>query len=123
MAAVRSLIFIGKVRKDPTTRVLIHEKSSLAPPGETMAFKLGDEEGFRWVAESLKQIQIFIDTLSATCRLPAYDYFQASGVSKSRLTDNIEKRIIIIRSGNSHTNSCVGGVGNGSNERLCCPSG
>ena len=31
MAAVRSLIFIGKVRKDPTTRVLIHEKSSLAP--------------------------------------------------------------------------------------------
>ena len=49
MAAVRSLIFIGKVRKDPTTRVLIHEKGSLAPPGETMAFKLGDEEGFRWV--------------------------------------------------------------------------
>ena len=49
MAAVRSLIFIGKVRKDPTTRVLIHEKSSLAPPGETMAFKLGDEESFRWV--------------------------------------------------------------------------
>ena len=49
MAAVRNLIFIGKVRKDPTTRVLIHEKSSLAPPGETMAFKLGDEEGFRWV--------------------------------------------------------------------------
>ena len=49
MEAVRSLIFIGKVRKDPTTRVLIHEKSSLAPPGETMAFKLGDEDGFRWV--------------------------------------------------------------------------
>ena len=49
MAAVRSLIFIGKVKKDPTTRVLIHEKSSLAPPGETMAFKLGDDDGFRWV--------------------------------------------------------------------------
>lgn len=26
-----------------------------------------------WVAESLKQIQIFIDTLSATCRLPVYE--------------------------------------------------
>ena len=49
MAAVRSLLFIGKVKKDPTTRVLSHEKSSLAPPGETMAFKLGDKEGFRWV--------------------------------------------------------------------------
>lgn len=48
MAAVRSLIFIGKVRKDPTTRVLIHEKVLLRHQ-ETMAFKLGDEEGFRWV--------------------------------------------------------------------------
>ena len=49
--------------------------------------------------------------------------FQVSGVSKSRLTDNIEKRIIIIRGGISHINTCVGGVGNGSNERVCCPSG
>lgn len=62
-------------------------------------------------------------TLSATCRLPVHEYFQVSGVSKSRLTDNIEKRIIIIRGGISHTNACVGGVDNGSNERLCCPSG
>ena len=45
----------------------------LAPPGETMAFKLGDEEDFRWVAELLKQLQIFIDTLSATCRLPGHE--------------------------------------------------
>ncbi len=52
-----------------------------------------------------------------------HEYFQVSGVSKSRLTDNIEKRIIIIKGGISHTNACVGGVGNGSDERLCCPSG
>lgn len=44
------------------------------------------------------------------CRLPVHEYFQVSGVSKSRLTDNIEKRIIIIRGGISHTNACVGGV-------------
>lgn len=48
-AAVRSILFIGKVKKDPTTRVLIHDKSSLAPPGETLAFHLGDEQGFRWI--------------------------------------------------------------------------
>ena len=36
MAAVRSLIFIGKVRKDPTTRVLIHEKVLLHHQGRTM---------------------------------------------------------------------------------------
>mgnify|MGYP004603640467 FL=1 len=45
------------------------------------------------------------------------------GISKNRLTENIEKRIIIIKSGISHETACVGGVGNGSNERLCCPSG
>ena len=33
-AAVRSLLFIGKLKDSPTTRVLIHEKSSLAPPGQ-----------------------------------------------------------------------------------------
>ena len=50
-AAVRSLLFIGKVRDDPTTRVLTHEKSSLAPPGKSLAFSLGDADGFRWFGE------------------------------------------------------------------------
>ena len=45
-AAVRSLLFIGKLKDSPTTRVLIHEKSSLAPPGQSLAFSLGDEKGF-----------------------------------------------------------------------------
>lgn len=31
------------------TRVLIHEKSSLAPPGQSLAFSLGDEKGFEWI--------------------------------------------------------------------------
>lgn len=48
-AVVRSLLFIGKVRSDPTTRVIVHEKSSLAPPGQSLAFSLGDEKGFRWI--------------------------------------------------------------------------
>ena len=51
------------------------------------------------------------------------DIFKRIGISKFGLTENIEKRIIIIRGGISHTNACVGGVGNGSDERLCCPSG
>ena len=37
-AAVRSLLFIGKLKDSPTTRVLIHEKSSLAPPGQSLSF-------------------------------------------------------------------------------------
>ncbi len=48
-AVVRSLLFIGKIRTAPTTRVIVHEKSSLAPPGQSLAFSLGDEKGFRWI--------------------------------------------------------------------------
>lgn len=48
-AVVRSLLFIGKVKNDPTTRVIVHEKSSLAPLGQSLAFSLGDEKGFRWI--------------------------------------------------------------------------
>ena len=48
-AAVRSLLFIGKLKDSPTTRVLVHEKSSLAPPGQSLAFSLGDEKGFAWI--------------------------------------------------------------------------
>ena len=50
-AAVRSVMFIGKLKHDPTMRILTHEKSSLAPPGVSLAFSPGDEGGFRWVGE------------------------------------------------------------------------
>ena len=50
-AAVRSVLFIGKLKHDPTMRILTHEKSCLAPPGASLAFSLGDEGSFRWVGE------------------------------------------------------------------------
>ena len=51
IAAVRSVMFIGKLKHDPTMRILTHEKSSLAPPGASLAFSLGNEGGFQWVGE------------------------------------------------------------------------
>lgn len=50
-AAVRSLLFNGRVKNEPATRVLTHEKSSLASPGKSLAFSLGTQEGFRWIGE------------------------------------------------------------------------
>ena len=49
IAAVRSALFIGKLKDDPTIRILTHEKSSLAPAGDSIAFSLGDGEGFSWI--------------------------------------------------------------------------
>ena len=48
-AVVRSILFVVKVKDEPTTRVIVHEKSSLAPPGQALAFSLGDQKGFRWI--------------------------------------------------------------------------
>lgn len=48
-AVVRSILFVGKVKDDPTTRLIVHEKSSLALPGQALAFSLGDQKGFRWI--------------------------------------------------------------------------
>lgn len=48
-ASARSVLLIGRVKKEPNIRVIIHDKSSLAPEDEPMAFSLGDNEGFRWI--------------------------------------------------------------------------
>ena len=44
-------IVLKEPSKPETVKILTHEKSSLAPPGASLAFSLGDEGGFRWVGE------------------------------------------------------------------------
>ena len=70
-AAVRSLLFIGKLKDNPTTRVLIHEKSSLAPPGQSLAFSLGDEKGFEWIGAYDIMIEIYLVTSVAPVPMAA----------------------------------------------------
>ena len=48
-AAARSVLVVGRLRKNKTVRIVVHDKSSLAPEGKSLAFQLGDEEGFRWL--------------------------------------------------------------------------
>lgn len=50
-AAARSVLLIGRVKKEPNIRVIIHDKSSLAPEGKPMAFSLGTDTGFEWIGE------------------------------------------------------------------------
>lgn len=48
-AAARSVLVVGKSKDDPNIRIMAHDKSSLAPAGDSLAFALGDEDGFRWL--------------------------------------------------------------------------
>lgn len=50
-AAARSILLIGRVKREPQMRVVIHDKSSLAPEGSPVAFCLDPEKGFLWMGE------------------------------------------------------------------------
>ena len=48
-AAARSVLVVGRLRKNKNIRVIVHDKSSLAPEGKSLAFNLGNDDGFRWL--------------------------------------------------------------------------
>ncbi|MCI8630010.1 MAG: AAA family ATPase [Firmicutes bacterium] len=50
-AAARSVLIVGRVKGEPEVRVVCHVKSSLAPEGKSIAFRLDKEEGFQWIGE------------------------------------------------------------------------
>jgi len=47
-AAARSVLLVGRLKSDPSVRVVAHDKSSLAPEGKSIAFSLDAENGFQW---------------------------------------------------------------------------
>lgn len=49
--AARSVLIVGRVKNEPETRVVCHVKSSLAPEGKSIAFRLDKENGFEWIGE------------------------------------------------------------------------
>ncbi len=50
-AAARSVLLIGRVKREPNVRAIVHDKSSLAPEGKPVAFCLDPERGFEWIGE------------------------------------------------------------------------
>lgn len=50
-AAARSVLIVGRIKDDPDVRVVCHIKSSLAPEGTSIAFRLDKDSGFQWIGE------------------------------------------------------------------------
>lgn len=50
-AAARSVLIVGRIKEEPETRVVCHVKSSLAPEGKSIAFRLDQHNGFEWIGE------------------------------------------------------------------------
>lgn len=47
-AAARSVLLVGRSKDDSNMRVVVHDKSSLAPEGRSILFSLNSESGFTW---------------------------------------------------------------------------
>lgn len=47
-AAARSVLLVGRLKDEPSIRVMAQDKNSLAPEGVSIAFELDAERGFQW---------------------------------------------------------------------------
>ena len=76
-ATARSVLIVGRLKDNPQIRVMVQDKSSLAPEGEPIAFELSKENGFRW----LGHYDISVDDL-------------LSGIPKEKKSEQAENLIL-----------------------------
>lgn len=76
-ASARSVLIVGRIKDSPQVRVMVQDKSSLAPEGEPIAFELDRENGFRW----LGHYDISVDDL-------------LSGITREKKSEQAENLIL-----------------------------
>lgn len=77
-AAARSVLLVGRSKDDPETRVVVHDKSSLAPEGASILFSLHSDTGFSW---------------SGFCDTTASELLSGSGPSTTK-TERAERLLL-----------------------------
>ena len=50
-AAARSVLLVGKIKNNPTTRIMAQIKNSLAAEGSPFAFEINENSAIRWIGE------------------------------------------------------------------------
>lgn len=75
-ASARSVLIVARIKDKPEIRVMVQDKSSLAPEGEPVAFELNKDTGFKWIGH----YDITIDDL-------------LSGVTREKKSDLAENLI------------------------------
>ena len=116
-AMARSVLLIGRLREDPSVRVMTHLKSSLAPEGRSVAFELLAEGGFRWIGyydvtaddllsgslpvdeSKIGQAQSILHGILEAGSIPCIEIYTKMGAqSISKRTVDSAKRLMNIRS-------------------------
>ena len=81
-ASARSVLLIGRIKDNPTIRVMAQIKSSLAPEGEPIAFELNKETGFRFIGKYDISIDDLLNGVATTSKLE-----QAEKLLRDMLSD------------------------------------
>ena len=68
-ASARSVLLVGRIKDNPTVRVMAQVKSSLAPEGEPIAFELNKETGFRFIGKYDISIDDLLNGVATTSKL------------------------------------------------------
>ena len=74
-AAARSILIVGRIKNNPTVRVMVHSKSSLAPEGEPIAFELNPETGFAFIGKYHISVEELLDGISSAGKLDEAENF------------------------------------------------
>ena len=98
-ASARSVLLVGRIRDNPTVRVMAQVKSSLAPEGEPIAFELNKESGFHFIGKYNISID---DLLNGTGSVSKVE--QAEKFLMEFLSDGTPKQQKIIQQQASYRN-------------------
>ena len=98
-ASARSVLLVGRIKDNPTVRVMAQVKSSLAPEGEPIAFELNKETGFRFIGKYNISID---DLLNGTGNVSKVE--QAEKFLMEFLSDGTPKQQKIIQQQASYRN-------------------
>ena len=74
-AAARSILIVGRIKNNPTVRVMVHSKSSLAPEGEPIGFELNPETGFAFIGKYHISVEELLDGISSVGKLDEAENF------------------------------------------------
>ena len=81
-ASARSVLLVGRIKDNPTVRVMAQIKSSLAPEGEPIAFELNKDTGFRFIGKYDISIDDLLNGVATTSKLE-----QAEKLLRDMLSD------------------------------------
>lgn len=88
-ATARSVLVVGRLKDNPQTRVIAHDKSSLAPEGQSIAFELDKDTGFKWIGHYDISVDDLLSGISRENKLEMAENLLRDILQSDRIPQNV----------------------------------